>query len=83
MAVTSVEYLRTQLRRAVLCKSATLPGSDLRKILDIASVPLKGSEVRKLRLQCAAREVTVSGEQIRTILSMALMVAERKRLLRP
>src|SRR3954468_16801185 len=74
MQEPTLEDLEAQQCRAALCGHATLPGTDLSGLLDLA-MRAKGGDLSKLdRLlhQCGGIEVTISGSELRMILDLAL-----------
>ena len=70
----TVKELEIQIRRAANCASATLPAEQLTPLLDLAlrAAGIHDSQIIK-RMQVGEKaEITLSGDEVRLILDMAL-----------
>jgi hypothetical protein len=73
MVKITAEFLHTHSRCAALCANATIPGDQLRGILELArstGVDIPG--IVRLRDASAQSEVTVTGRELRMLLKLAL-----------
>ena len=71
----TVEHLETQKQRAAFCATVTLPSTQLAPLLDIA-VGEAGTYacliIKRLQKRLRGLEVTLTGDEIRMILDLAL-----------
>jgi hypothetical protein len=71
----TVEQLETQKKRAAVCTTVTLPSTQLAPLLDIA-VRAAGTYacliIKRLQKRLRGLEVTLTGDEIRMILDLAL-----------
>ena len=71
----TVEHLQAQKQRAAFCTTVTLPSTQLAPLLDIA-VRAAGTYacliIKRLQKRLRGLEVTLTGDEIRMILDLAL-----------
>jgi hypothetical protein len=70
----TVKELEIQIRRAAKCASATLPAEQLTPLLDLAlrAAGIHDSQIIKRMQEVGEAEITLSGDEVRLILDLAL-----------